>query len=92
MCIRDRNGSDNKELAKGHEVLSESEGLLLRYAVLAGEEAIYQEVKGYITGVLEQENYLSYRIDEESTPHLVNAAVDDLRIIRGLYELSLIHI
>lgn len=81
-----QNGSDNKELAKGHEVLSESEGLLLRYAVLAGEEAIYQEVKGYITGVLEQENYLSYRIDEESTPHLVNAAVDDLRIIRGLYE------
>lgn len=74
------------EAAKGHEVLAESEGLMLRYAVQKKDKALYQEIKGYITNILEQEMYLSYRADEKGTAMKVNACVDDLRIIRGLLE------
>ncbi|MDO4273960.1 MAG: DUF2334 domain-containing protein [Eubacteriales bacterium] len=75
-----------EELSGGHEILAESEGLLLEYAVRSGDEELYGEVKEYIAGVLEQDGYLSYRIEQDGTPRTVNAAVDDLRIIRGLYE------
>lgn len=75
-----------KELAGGHEVLAESEGLMLRYAVQTGDRELYEEVREYILGVLAQENYLSYRADQQGTPMEVNACVDDLRIIRGFYE------
>lgn len=73
-------------LADGHEVLAESEGLLLRYAVQRSDERLYQDIKKYIRGTLEKEHYLSYRADSEGKAMKVNACVDDLRIIRGLYE------
>lgn len=75
-----------EELSGGHEVLAESEGLLLLYAVQAGDAELYEEVKGYILRVLQQDGYLSYRIGADGNPWTVNAAVDDLRIIRALYE------
>lgn len=74
------------KLAAGHEVLLESEGLLLRYAVQIGDSGLYEEIQQYIAEVLQQENYLSYRADENQKPMQVNASVDDLRIIRALYE------
>lgn len=74
------------ELAAGHEILAESEGLMLRYAVQRKDEQLYQEVRGYITGILQQDGYLSYRVDQKGKPLAVNACVDDLRIIRGLCE------
>lgn len=76
----------SRELAGGHEVLGESEGLMLRYAVQADDKELYREIKEYIASTLQQENYLSYRVDQEGTPMAVNACVDDLRIIRGLFE------
>lgn len=76
----------SKELAGGHEVLGESEGLMLGYAVQTKDRELYQEIKEYIVGTLQKEDYLSYRVDQEGKPMEVNACVDDLRIIRGLYE------
>lgn len=73
-------------LAAGHEILAESEGFLLRYAVQRKDEKLYREVKDYITGVLQKDGYLSYRVDQKGKQMEVNACVDDLRIIRGLYE------
>lgn len=79
-------GSALSGAASGHEVLAESEGLLLKYAVWTDDRELYALVRSYITEVLEQDGYLSYRIGRDGTPFEVNAAVDDLRIIRCLYE------
>lgn len=74
------------KLASGHEVLAESEGLMLRYAVQRHDRKLYEEIRQYITQVLAGEDYLSYRVKQNGERMEVNAVVDDLRIIRGLYE------
>jgi hypothetical protein len=75
------------EVATGHETLSESAGLLMRYYVNTGQKDAFDTVWSRAKQTLATEAGFSYRysplLDKKSP---VNAVVDDLRIIRALHE------
>ncbi|WMJ82955.1 hypothetical protein ACS3UN_00995 [Oscillospiraceae bacterium LTW-04] len=79
-------GSAQGDLAQGHEVLSESQGLMLRYYAAIADEEGFSQTLGYITQMLDTGALLSYRVGEEGSRFSTNAAIDDLRILRGLLE------
>ncbi|WP_069188266.1 hypothetical protein [Paenibacillus sp. GM2] len=73
--------------ASGHEVLSESAGLMMRYYVLTNREEDFQAEWERAKRVFELPSGFSYRYSpKQSEKYTINAAVDDLRIIRALYE------
>ncbi|NIK23156.1 hypothetical protein [Paenibacillus lupini] len=75
------------EVATGHETLSESAGLLMRYYVLTGQKDAFDTVWSRAKQTLATEAGFSYRYSpllDKKYP--VNAVVDDLRINRALYE------
>lgn len=77
----------NKEQATGFEILSESASLLLRYQALSrnreGFAAGWEQAKR----VFDRDRLFSYRYSPKlSKQYPLNAAVDDLRMIRALYE------
>lgn len=74
------------ELSAGHEVLSESEGLLLRYNARANRRTEYDTTLKFIQEKLDSGKLITYRLGEDGTRYSSNAAVDDLRILRGLLE------
>lgn len=81
------NNEQLAEVATGHEVLSESSGLLLRYFVLKDDEKNFKKLLEQTVNTFSMESGFSYRyspLNEKS--YTINAAVDDLRIIRALYE------
>lgn len=79
-------GASNGNFASGHEVLSESEGLMLNYYALAGKRTDYDGILDFIKNKLDTGTIISYRLRENGGRYPVNAAVDDLRILRGLSE------
>ncbi|CAI6081674.1 hypothetical protein [Cohnella sp. JJ-181] len=73
--------------ASGHEVLSESAGLMMRYDALSGRAAHFAETWGRAKAAFDMTAAFSYRYSPLSDRRYpVNAAVDDLRLIRALYE------
>ncbi|GAA0410307.1 hypothetical protein [Paenibacillus motobuensis] len=73
--------------ASGHEVLSESAGLMMRYYVLMNRKADFQAEWERAKRVFELPSGFSYRYSpKRNEKYTINAAVDDLRIIRALYE------
>lgn len=75
------------EVATGHEVLSESAGLLLRYYVLTNQQDAFEKEWIRTKQTYDRTNGFSYRYSPKlDKKYSVNAAVDDLRIIRALYE------
>lgn len=71
-------------LTSGHEVLSESQGLLLCYYAAAADRAGFDKTLAFIRDRLDTGELLSYRLRTDGSVFPVNAAVDDLRILRGL--------
>ncbi|MDO7908054.1 hypothetical protein Q5741_16700 [Paenibacillus sp. JX-17] len=77
----------NAEAATGHEVLSESAGLLLRYEVRRGERGPFDQTLALATKTFDQSSGFSYRYSPKlDQRYPVNAAIDDLRIIQAMYE------
>jgi len=77
----------NEPVATGHEVLSESMGLLLRYYAMTSEQARFDEAWKLTRQIFTTSSGFSYRYSPKlDKTYRVNAAVDDLRIIRALYE------
>lgn len=76
----------NADLATGVEVLSESMGLLMLYAVELRDEALFQRSLRFVEDYLDTGRILSYRYSPESGAYGVNAFVDDIRIVRALLE------
>ncbi|MFC3804124.1 hypothetical protein [Cohnella sp. GCM10012308] len=73
--------------ASGHEILSESAGLLMRYDALDGRREPFAEAWSRAKALFDMDASFSYRYSPLSDRRYpVNAAVDDLRIIRALYE------
>lgn len=76
------------ELATGNEVLSESQGLLLGYTAAIADRAAFDEVYAFTKEKLDNGKVFAYRYNpaaSETNEYTVNAAVDDLRIIKALY-------
>ncbi len=78
------NKEHNVELATGAEVLSESLGLLMLYAVEINDEGLLKNSLDFIEKYLDTGEIISYRYSGGSGVYHVNALVDDLRIIRAL--------
>lgn len=75
------------EYATGGDVLSESQGLVMRCAVALGDKALFEESYGYLRDrLLMDDGLISYRYSEEYGLYPVNAVDDDLRVIRALLE------
>lgn len=73
------------DLATGHDVLSESYGLLMMRAVLKDDRTLFDHCNSYLTENLWNGEILSWRKNSSSDEYSsVNAAVDDLRIIQAL--------
>lgn len=75
------------EVATGHEVLSESASLQLRISAIAKRKEAFDRQWSLAKEVFDRERLFSYRFSPKSNKaYPVNAAVDDLRFIRALYE------
>jgi hypothetical protein len=72
------------EQATGAQVLSESMGLMMLYAVRIGDQALFDRSLAFVEGRLDTGAILSYRYSPDDGAYPVNALVDDLRIIRAL--------
>ncbi|OPA79297.1 hypothetical protein BVG16_09420 [Paenibacillus selenitireducens] len=82
-----RDTDQSAQLATGHEVLSESEGLLLRYFVKTNQRSAFDREWALVKRTLNLASGFSYRYSPKLPKrYSTNAAVDDLRIIRALYE------
>jgi hypothetical protein len=69
------------DLSTGHEVLSESMGLLLDYAYLTSNEALFNSTSDYIFNNLMVDTIILWRIKEGDSPITdVSSTIDDLRI------------
>ncbi|MGG7142550.1 glycosyl hydrolase family 8 [Clostridium nigeriense] len=81
------NYSNNKsegDLTKGHDILSESQGMILNYYLYKNNEDAYKNVFNYIkNNMILKDGLISWRI-ENNIPSEVSAAIDDLRISRSL--------
>lgn len=71
------------DFATGAEVLSESMGLLMLYAVAKNDETLFQSSLGFIEEYLDTGDIIAYRYSDKGA-YQVNAFVDDMRIIRAL--------
>ncbi len=77
---------ENTDWAAGHSVLSESQGLMLSYYTQTKNKAMAQNVIAFVQDHLDTGSILSYRLEEDGRVYKVNAAVDDLRLIRAMLE------
>lgn len=78
----------SEELATGNEVLSESQGLLLNYTANIADKAVFDEVYQFTKKHLDKDKIFVYRYNPEvgkKEGYSINAAVDDLRIIKALF-------
>ncbi len=71
---------------KGHDVLSESMGLLMRCAVRLDDQAQFDRCWQYVSGKMQREGVFSWYVAEDGTQGTSNALLDDLRVARALYE------
>ncbi|SFF00345.1 Glycosyl hydrolases family 8 [Paenibacillus algorifonticola] len=77
------------ELTTGHEMLSESAGLMMRYKALTQQKSAFEAEWTLAKQTFNMEAAFSYRFSPKlQKRYTLNAAVDDLRIIRALYEAS----
>jgi endo-1,4-beta-D-glucanase Y len=81
------NYSNNKtegDLTKGHDILSESQGMILNYYLYKNNEEAYKKIFNYIKeNMMLKDGLISWRI-ENNIPSEVSATIDDLRIARSL--------
>ncbi|WP_310223716.1 hypothetical protein [Paenibacillus qinlingensis] len=82
----DQNGA----AASGHEVLSESAGLWMRYYALTGQQDKFDAQWQQARRIFDTSIGFSYRFSpKQNRLSPMNASVDDLRIIRALDEASI---
>ncbi|MBD2866330.1 glycosyl hydrolase family 8 [Paenibacillus oceani] len=77
----------SRELATGHEVLSESASLRMRISALAKDKQSFDKEWALAKRTFDLQKGFSYRYSpKQQKSYPINAAVDDLRMIRALYE------
>lgn len=81
------NYSNNKtegDLTKGHDILSESQGIILNYYLYNNEKNEYENTFKFIKeNMMLRNGLISWRI-EGNEPSNVSATIDDLRIAKSL--------
>lgn len=65
-------------------VLSESQGMMIEYASIKGEEDLFSSTLDYINKYMKNDRLISWKV-ENGEASRVNAAIDDLRVYDALY-------
>ncbi len=74
-----------KDSALKHtDVLSESQGLTMEYAVKTMNKGLFEKSYGYVIKNMKKDSLVSWLVSENG-PARVNSAIDDLRIFRAVY-------
>lgn len=77
--------TDIKDWATGHQVLSESEGLIMLYSVQAGDKSLFDKHLNKIKDMILDDGVIMWRIGKQGEILTKSSAsIDDLRIIRAL--------
>lgn len=78
--------SDTPEIPAGREALSESLGLWMQYAVLKGDQALFnQSFEVLNRWFITPQGYISWKLSEDGDSRVnTNALIDDFRIIEAL--------
>ena len=71
---------------KGHDVLSESMGLLMRCAVQLENQALFDRCWNYLVENMQRDSLFAWYVTADGTRGTSNALLDDLRIARALVE------
>lgn len=71
---------------KGHDVLSESMGLLMRCAVQLENQALFDQCWNYLVENMQRGSLFAWYVTANGTQGNSNALLDDLRIARALAE------
>ena len=83
---------ETKDVATGHEWLSESSGLYLQYLAQTDQADAFSRFYQQTKTIFWQQNQFSYRYDARTNKRYpVNASVDDLRIMRSLLMMAANH-
>lgn len=82
--IRTNYQEEGSAVPSGADVLSESQGIMMLYAALAGNEELLEKLFTFVNQNRFPEGLMPWVISDK-TASQVNALVDDLRIVRGLY-------
>ncbi|MGL5244441.1 MAG: glycosyl hydrolase family 8, partial [Sarcina sp.] len=78
------NNESDGDITKGHYVLSESEGLMMLYAVNSGNKDLFDKNYNIVKNKMKLDNGLiSWRVNENEKSE-VSATIDELRIIKAL--------
>lgn len=67
------------------DVLSETQGIMLEYALLKNDLPLFDKILSYIQGVMRSSGFTAWKVSGNK-PSDMNALVDDLRILNALYE------
>jgi hypothetical protein len=74
-----------RDKAAGHQVLSESEGLMMLYAVQAGDKTLFDKHMDLVRNMILDDGVIVWRVGKQGEYiTAASAAIDDLRIIRSL--------
>ncbi|MHA3065688.1 glycosyl hydrolase [Lacticaseibacillus saniviri] len=83
---------ETKDVATGHEWLSESSGLYLQYLAQTDQADAFSRFYQQTKAIFWQQDQFSYRYDARTNKRYpVNASVDDLRIMRSLLMMAANH-
>lgn len=75
---------NDDKISAGTTVLSESQGIMIEYANIKGEEDLFNSTLNYINKYMKNDSLISWKV-ENGEASRVNAAIDDLRVYDALY-------
>lgn len=75
----------NNNLDDSDIVLSESQGIMIEYADIKGDEELFNTTLSYINKYMKNDRLISWKV-EDGKASRVNAAIDDLRVYDALYD------
>ena len=77
---------ENKgDLTKGHYILSESQGLLMEYAVMTNNQDLFNKAYSVVDDYMMLDNGLvGWRISKDNNINKTSALIDDVRIAKSL--------
>lgn len=74
----------NDENNSDEIILSESQGIMIEYANITGEEELFNSTLNYINNYMKNDRLISWKV-ENGEASRVNAVIDDLRVYDALY-------
>ena len=83
------NSAEDGTIPSGHDVISESMGIMMEYAVLSKDQKLFEQTWNYVRShMMNESGLVSWYAAENGKRGSVNAVLDDLRILSALNDAS----